>query len=72
MYIPTSVSTTRISGYLQHVCVSAASLFFKCVLNKKGHCDLCLSCLAVSDLQVGSHRVKLSRGFEANAPAFER
>lgn len=38
---------------------------------KKGHFDwsACCFCLA---LQVGSHRVKLSRGFEANAPAFER
>uniref|UniRef100_A0A672GYM3 Synaptojanin-1 n=1 Tax=Salarias fasciatus TaxID=181472 RepID=A0A672GYM3_SALFA len=31
-----------------------------------------LRTLWLVSLQVGSHRVKLSRGFEANAPAFER
>lgn len=29
-------------------------------------------CDHISLVQVGSHRVRMSRGFEANAPAFDR
>lgn len=35
-----------------------------------------VKCVMTNDLmfvlQVGSHRVRMSRGFEANAPAFDR
>lgn len=45
-------------------CSGFIFLFFAHLSERKG--------LWLVSLQVGSHRVKLSRGFEANAPAFER
>lgn len=70
-FIPTSFFITRFSDHLQDMCVYTILYL---ISTKEGHCDfspffLFSDCLC---LQVGSHRVKLSRGFEANAPAFER